>query len=142
MVSSDLSAIAKQRRHTSARENNVNRNKAFWAVIAVAVVILLSTVVFGQAMPESKGPRSVESVTFTKNAVLTWKVSGSNALYSIDLNSATMTFRGETRGFSEEEADMVVGVLGVLGHYCAESTVWWEEGQGKKMILPATRVGD
>ncbi|HEY7387209.1 MAG TPA: hypothetical protein VH640_01790 [Bryobacteraceae bacterium] len=50
--------------------------------------------------------------------------------YEITPEQAMMAFQGQQRGFTTQEADWLQQLLHVLTVYCAESTVWWAEGQG------------
>jgi hypothetical protein len=65
--------------------------------------------------------------------------------YQIDIDNATMSFSDETRRFSKDEAKAVHQLLDVLARYAAESTIWWERGQGEvvkkgeRVSLPARR---
>jgi hypothetical protein len=53
--------------------------------------------------------------------------------YEISPDEAQMRFAQETRGFSENEAVSLHKLLDTLAIYCAESVVWWDEGQGEKV---------
>ena len=55
---------------------------------------------------------------------------GQEAHYEITPEQARMAFQGQQRGFTQQEASWLQGLLHVLTVYCAESTVWWEQGQG------------
>jgi hypothetical protein len=59
--------------------------------------------------------------------------SGEKQSYVIHLDRATMTFNGETRGFSEDEAVQMHTLMNILSRYAIESTIWWEQGQGNKV---------
>jgi hypothetical protein len=50
--------------------------------------------------------------------------------YAITPEQASMAFQGQQRGFTTQEAEWLSNVLHILTVYCAESTVWWEQGQG------------
>jgi hypothetical protein len=52
--------------------------------------------------------------------------------YEISPDEAQMRFAQETRGFSPMEASSLHKLLDTLSIYCAESVVWWDEGQGEK----------
>ena len=52
--------------------------------------------------------------------------------YEISPDEAQMRFASETRGFSPVEAASLHKLLDTLAIYCAESVVWWDEGQGEK----------
>ncbi len=92
--------------------------------------------------PSDKKSRRLESFRWDPvKRQFTWEVSKgmksgdsyrptSTDHYNIDLEAATMTFNGETRRFSEEEAANVKVLMGMLAQYAIESTVWWEDGQG------------
>ncbi len=100
--------------------------------------------------PEAKpdrSPRRLESVTW--NSVkheLTWVISKgerdrqsgtykplSTQTYLINMDKATMTFNGETRGFSKQEAVNVLALLDIVAKYAIESTLWWDQGHGRRM---------
>jgi hypothetical protein len=53
--------------------------------------------------------------------------------YEISPDEAQMKFADETRGFSEAEAASLHKLLDTLAIYCAESVVWWDDGQGDKV---------
>ena len=93
---------------------------------------------------EAESPRRLESVTW--NSVkhdLTWVISSGDTNsgtlyrraasenYQISLDEATMSFDGETRRFSREEASNVHVLMDLIGKYAVDSTVWWEDGQGE-----------
>lgn len=103
-----------------------------------------------QRTPESKperSPRRLESVTW--NSVkheLTWVISQgerdretgaykplSTHTYLINIDKATMTFNGETRSFSKQEAVNVLALLDILSKYAIESTIWWDQGHGRRV---------
>jgi hypothetical protein len=89
--------------------------------------------------------RRLETVTWNPvSEELTWVVSlgngdrgsyspGEKKSYVIRIPRATMTFGGETRGFSKQEADHVQVLIDVISRYAIESTLWWEHGQGVKL---------
>ena len=97
-----------------------------------------------QDKTESKAEsvRRLESFTWAPNSsVLTWDISTGSMVddsykpkatdhYQIDLDKATMTFNGETRRFSDDEAATVQSLMRLLSQYAVESTVWFETGQG------------
>src|SRR5215831_19888344 len=53
--------------------------------------------------------------------------------YEISPDEAQMQFAAETRGFSPEEAMNLHRLLDTLTLYCAESVMWWDQGQGEKI---------
>jgi hypothetical protein len=50
--------------------------------------------------------------------------------YLIAVDDATMTFSGEVRRFSTEEASNVHVLMDLISKYAIDSTVWWDDGQG------------
>lgn len=96
--------------------------------------------------PKARASRRLESVTW--NSVkhqLTWVIEkgeraegssfrpNSQAKYEINMDKATMTFNGESRGFSKEEAANVHMLMDLVSKYAIDSTVWWDQGQGMKL---------
>src|SRR3954453_24199858 len=61
-------------------------------------------------------------------------VPASEQKYEISPDKAAMMVAEEERGFDGDEAVSLHHLLDVLSLYCAESVVWWDEGQG----APAT----
>src|SRR3954468_51917 len=61
-------------------------------------------------------------------------VPASEQKYEISPDKAAMMVAEEERGFDGDEAVSLHHLLDVLSLYCAESVVWWDEGQG----TPAT----
>lgn len=113
--------------------------------IAAAVLTFAGiTVAAGQ---ELKTARRLESVTWNPvEHKLTWsvsegKVDGRGAYepnekattYEIDMDDATMLFNGEGRRFSRSEATNVRTLMDLVAKYAAESTVWWEAGEGEPL---------
>jgi len=100
-----------------------------------------------QEEPENAEPsRRLESVTWNSiRHELTWVISsgekadgslyrpGASENYQISLDEATMSFAGETRRFSKEEASNVHVLMDLIAKYAVDSTVWWEDGQGEPM---------
>lgn len=95
-------------------------------------------------LPDAEeSPRRLESVTW--NSVtheLTWIISrgekkegasykalGSQN-YLINMDDATMSFSGEMRRFSREEATNVHVLMDLIAKYAIDSTIWWDDGQG------------
>lgn len=91
---------------------------------------------------QERASRRLKSVTWNPvDHKLTWTVTdgklkggeflaGEDTTYEIDMDEATMTFNGEDRGFSKNEAVRVHALMDLITKYAAESTVWWEQGQG------------
>lgn len=126
---------------------------------AFAALLVLSTVGCAQDRdPENKrdrNPRRLESVTWNSiKHELTWVISRgekggeggykplSTSTYVINMDKATMSFNGETRGFSKEEAVNVRALMDLVAKYAIESTIWWDQGHGQRQDkLPrGTRV--
>jgi hypothetical protein len=63
-------------------------------------------------------------------------VPASEQKYEISPDKATMAVAQEQRGFDGDEAQALHHLLDILSVYCAESVVWWDEGQGKP-VTPA-----
>jgi hypothetical protein len=97
------------------------------------------------AAADSQTPRRLESLTWNSvNHTLLWDVSTGNAKtedasayrpvttdhFKIDMDKATMTYNGESRRFSEDEAGNVRSLMDAISKYAVESTIWWEQGQG------------
>jgi hypothetical protein len=82
------------------------------------------------------------SVTWDlKNHKLAWVVQkgamvngefkpASEQRFEISPDEAVMAAAGEKRGFDETEASSLHQLLDVLSLYCAESVVWWNQGEG------------
>jgi hypothetical protein len=92
---------------------------------------------------EATPAKRVASVSWnTESGKLEWVVqsgfirnedfvpSGEETRYEITPEEAMMAFQGQQRGFTDQEAAWLQGLLHVLTVYCAESTVWWDQGQG------------
>jgi hypothetical protein len=97
----------------------------------------------GPGQSNSQTPRRLESVSWNPvKHELTWVVSrgqltGSDYKplatenYLINMDDATMTYNGETRRFSRQEADNVTVLMDLLSKYAVDSTVWWDQGHGQ-----------
>jgi hypothetical protein len=119
----------------------------------VAVLIAFSTLgafsltaAEGQAdrLKEDTPAKRVASIHWdTQSGKLQWVVqdgverngefvpsSSGEAHYEISPEEAVMAFQGQQRGFTDQEATWLQHLLHVLTVYCAESTVWWDQGQG------------
>lgn len=122
-----------------------------------AIGWLLCTAVFLPAQGKAPGAvKRLDSVTWDLNThKLVWVVQtgseetgsfvpGASAKYEISPKDAVMAFGEEKRGFTPEEASSLNDLLNVLSLYCAESTVWWDQGQGTpvdKKSTPAAPTG-
>ena len=59
-------------------------------------------------------------------------VVASEEKYMISPDKARMMFADQERVFDGQEAVSLHKLLDVLSIYCAESVVWWDQGQGTK----------
>jgi hypothetical protein len=95
--------------------------------------------------PQAGEKKRLESVTWDlKTHKLVWvvakgKMQGSDFIvtgsdrYEISPDEAVMQVADEKRGFATQEAVSLHKLLDTLSVYCAESVVWWDEGQGIKL---------
>jgi len=91
---------------------------------------------------EAGAKKRLQSVTWDlKNHKLVWVVekgqvqgkefvASSTDRYEITPDEASMQFANEKRAFTEQEAVNLHRLLDTLSLYCAESVVWWDQGQG------------
>jgi hypothetical protein len=102
---------------------------------------------------ENKATRRLETVTW--NPVehrLTWIVvegtvapggkfeGAKKTTYSIRMDEALMSLEGEDRRFSKAEAVSVHRLMDMVAKYAAESTVWWESGEGEPVQKGGSKV--
>jgi hypothetical protein len=97
------------------------------------------------APPDDRATRRLESVTWDSvRHQLAWVVSKgekdgpeykplAKQEYLINMDKATMTVHGETRGFSREEAVNVRVLMDLIAKYAVDSTVWWDGGEGERV---------
>ena len=102
--------------------------------------------------PQSGEVKRLASVTWDLGSEkLTWVVQkgsmvngdfvpASEQKYEIKPDSAVMAVAQEQRGFDDDEAAALHHLLDILSVYCAESVVWWDEGQGTP-IAPGAHPG-
>ena len=121
------------------RAEGLNRMKT-----ALLLMLSAGALVWAQDKPADEAKR-LESVTWDLTThKLVWvvqtgsQVDGefvptSSARYEVSPDEASMHFAEETRGFTAEEAASLHHLLDVLSLYCAESTDWWNQGQGSPM---------
>ncbi len=62
--------------------------------------------------------------------------------YEISPDEAVMKFANEQRGFTREEATSLHKLLDTLSLYCAESVIWWDQGQGEPVDGSGKGSGD
>ena len=113
--------------------------------------LIVAMLFAGTCFAADEEKRRLESVTWNpvrhqfQWVVSKGKIEGddykldSRERYEIDIDEATMSFSDETRRFSKGEAETVRRVLDFLARYAAESTIWWEKGQGE-VIKKGERV--
>jgi hypothetical protein len=99
--------------------NQVHRNTAAERVQRRLEAVTWNPVTHHLTWEVSKGAKDGES----------YKAVTTNR-YAIDMDKATMTFDGQTRGFSEDEAANVQRLMYLISKYAVDSTIWWEAGQG------------
>ncbi len=112
-----------------------------WAAVT-ALLVLASPA----GTSAERKPRRLESVTWSPvdhklhwvisdgeiDAVGKYKTQGEHT-YRIDMDTAIMMFGSERRRFSADEATSVRKLMDLVSKYAAESTVWWEQGQGQRL---------
>src|SRR5689334_643735 len=115
---------------------------AFFLLSFTAIVFAADSKPDLKADPNVETIKKLGAVTWDlQSHKLTWTVQkGSNVNgefvpqseehYSITPDDAVMSLADEQRGFSEDEATTLHHLLDVLSIYCAESVVWWDQGQG------------
>lgn len=102
---------------------------------------------------EQRSARRLESITW--NPVehrLSWTVvegklgdagkfeGGKKTSFSIKMDEALMSLDGEDRRFSKTEAVSVHRLMDMVAKYAAESTVWWESGEGEPVQKGGSQV--
>lgn len=118
----------------------------------LATVLTLSLVSAAEAQqdqpnqpnqPKNRQARRLESVTWSPaDHKLTWTVvdgslregkfePGKKLSFEINMDAATMHASGEDRRFSKQEAASVHRLMDLVAKYAAESTLWWEAGEGE-----------
>lgn len=121
----------------------------------MALVLFISLAAISCA--EDRKPaeqKRLESVTWDLNShKLVWVVqhgaeqngkfvpTGSDR-YEISPDDAVMSFANEKRGFTAEEASSLHKLLDTLSVYCAESVIWWDQGEGDKIDKPGAPKGE
>lgn len=104
--------------------------------------------------PKPDEIRRLESVTWDlKTHTLKWTVQKGTEVkgefvpssadhYEITPDEATMKLAAEKRGFDVDEASVLHRLLDTLSLYCAQSTVWWDHGEGERVTDDADRSVD
>jgi hypothetical protein len=66
-------------------------------------------------------------------------VAASEQKYEIAPDDAVMAVAEDARAFDGDEAISLHHLLDVLSLYCAQSVVWWDEGQGTPVKAPPAK---
>lgn len=122
------------------------RNLFATACLALGLVAAMAVGQQGAAGQADKPMRRLEAVTWNPiDHKLSWTVSqGSKTgkgsfvesekfTYEIDMDAATMSTSGEDRRFSKSEAASVHALMDLVAKYAAESTIWWDAGEGERL---------
>jgi hypothetical protein len=115
----------------------------------IALAFLLAFAGMAAAQEEDSVPaKRVESVTWDLQAhKLVWVVKNgvqrngefvpsSEERYEITPERGMMAFDGHERGFTDQEALWLQHLLDVLTIYCAESVIWWAQGDDTPAVNP------
>ncbi|MEB2361577.1 MAG: hypothetical protein OZ929_09570 [Bryobacterales bacterium] len=119
---------------------------------ATCMTVIFALGCAARAQDEKKTEaRRLESVTWNSmEHKLTWVIatgekrgkqpfkSISHQTYTIQMDKAVMTFEGQQRKFSPQEAVTVHRILDLISKYAVDSTVWWDAGQG----IPLDKDGE
>jgi hypothetical protein len=96
--------------------------------------------------------RRLDSVTWDlKSQTLSWTVQKGTEVdgefvptsaehYEITPDVATMTVHDEKRGFEPDEAALLHRLLDTISVYCAQSVIWWDNGEGEPLTGDADRA--
>jgi len=115
----------------------------FFASFTALAVAADNAVAPGNKDNEAVPAKRVKSVTWDlQNQKLVWIVEDGTAKngnftpsseerYEITPKDHAMAFQGEHRAFTSDEGTWLQHLLDILTMYCAESTVWWLDGQGE-----------
>ena len=107
-----------------------------------ALFLLLALPALSCAQDKKPEVKRLSAVTWDlKSHKLIWEVQSgktvngefvpkSSEKYEIRPENAMMTFLDERRTFLPEEAAALQRLLDTLSLYCAESVIWWDQGQG------------
>src|SRR5690349_4894164 len=102
--------------------------------------------------PKADEIRRLESVTWDlKSHTLKWTVQKGTEVkgefvpsaaehYEISPDAATMKVLEERRGFETDEAALLHRLLDTVTLYCAQSTLWWEKGEGTPVTGESDRM--
>ena len=134
---------------TGARISYLSENfmYAYHNLFRVTILTLSLVIAAGaqQDEPKKRQARRLESVTWSPaDHKLTWTVidgslkdgkfqPGAKISFEINMDAATMHASGEDRRFSKQEAASVHRLMDLVAKYAAESTLWWEAGEGERL---------
>ena len=120
------------------------------------VTILTLSLIFAaeaqQDEPKKRQARRLDSVTWSpSDHKLTWTVidgslkdgkfePGKKISFEINMDAATMHASGEDRRFSKQEAASVHRLMDLVAKYAAESTLWWEAGEGERLDGDSSKI--
>jgi hypothetical protein len=129
------------------------------ALIMIVPLTVLSIAALGQDAPATQKTepkpeevRRLESVTWDlKSHTLKWTVQKGTEVngafvptsadrYEIAPDAALMKVAEEKRGFEPAEAAVLHRLLDTISLYCAQSVVWWDHGEGTRVMNDADRV--
>lgn len=125
--------------------------KNFRTLLASALLTLTVTTV--AVAQDGRSARRLETVTWNPvEHKLTWTVvegkigdagkfeAGKKTSFTIKMDEALMSQDGEDRRFSKTEAVSVHRLMDMVAKYAAESTVWWEAGEGEPVRGGGSKV--
>jgi hypothetical protein len=117
----------------------MNKTRTFIAASALMLAACGNTF----AQKNEQDARRLESITWNPiDHKLTWTVSAGSLhdgkfegskqfTYEIKMDQALMSVQGEDRRFSKTEAVSVHRLMDLVAKYAAESTLWWDAGEGE-----------
>ena len=118
----------------------------------IGLILILFAGSFAWAQDkDTESTKRLNSVTWDLNThKLVWVVEtgkevngafvpATSQKYEVSPDEAVMMFQDEARGFTADEAASLHHLLDVLSLYCAESTVWWDQGQGVPVDKKTTK---
>lgn len=118
-----------------------------------ASALLTVSVAVPATAQENRSARRLESVTWNPiEHKLTWTVvegrladggkfeGGKKTTFNIKMDEALMSLNDEDRRFSKTEAVSVHRLMDMVAKYAAESTVWWEAGEGEPVQKGGSQV--
>jgi len=112
--------------------------------IALTLLLALAAAAHAQERKPETSKRLASITWDLASHKLTWEIQtgsevdgefqlSATAHYEISPDDAVMQVLNERRGFTAAEAKSLHRLLDTLSLYCAESVVWWNQGQGEKL---------